>query len=188
MQEHPGGTHVHLAMVFADVRGSTRLAEHPDVAEFSQPISRFYISAARALIDSYGFIDRLAGNEVIGFFVPGMAGGDYPSKAIEGARHLLKATGLGPNGRSWIPVGVGAHIGQAFMGLVGSQQGRADFTALGDDVNVGARIASSAGPGELLASLELCQSAGIETGYLERRILQLKGKQAATEVAVIPVD
>ena len=73
------------------------------------------------------------------------------------------------------------------MGTVGSPTGVSDFTALGDDINVGARIASAAGPGELLASLELCRMANVETSGLENRELTLKGKQATMQVAVIPL-
>jgi class 3 adenylate cyclase len=71
---------------------------------------------------------------------------------------------------------------------VGSPQGVSNFTALGDDINVGARIASAAGPGELLASLELCRSANVETNGFEHRELTLKGKQSPMKVAVIPLN
>jgi class 3 adenylate cyclase len=74
------------------------------------------------------------------------------------------------------------------MGMVGSPKGLLNFTTLGDDVNVAARIVSAAGPGELLASLELCRSANVETHALEHRELSLKGKQTPMEVAVIPLN
>lgn len=188
MREHPGGTYVDLAMVFADVRGSTPLAERLGDVEFSRLINRFYTASAEALIGASALIDRLAGDEAIGFFAPGVAGMDFPRKAIEGAKQLLRATGHGAGGDPWVPVGVGAHVGHAYMGMVGSRYGRSDFTALGDDVNVGARIAGAAGPGELLASLEICRQAGIETESLERRSLSLKGKSKPMLVAVLPLD
>ncbi len=186
-QEHIGGAHVDLAMVFADVRGSTALAERMGDRDFSRLIDRFFQVSAEAFIRSGALVDRLAGDEAIGFFVPGLAGPEYALRALESARDLLRATGYTDRDGPWIPVGAGVHIGNAFVGIVGSQGGFTDLTALGDDVNVGARIASAAGPGELLASLELCRMARVDTDEFELRELSLKGKQAPMEVAVIPL-
>jgi len=83
-------------------------------------------------------------------------------------------------------VGAGVHVGNVCAGTVSSPQGVSNFTALGDEINVGARIASAAGPGELLGRLELCRMAHVETISLEHRELSLKGKQSPIEVAVIP--
>jgi class 3 adenylate cyclase len=74
------------------------------------------------------------------------------------------------------------------MGMVGSTEMVTNFTALGDDINVGARIASATGPGELLASLDLCQQAGIDEDGPEKRRINLKGKQEPMDVAVVPVN
>jgi len=186
-RDHPGGAYVDLAMVFADVRGSTALAEQIGDRDFSRLIDRFFQASASSLINSGALVDRLAGDEAIGFFVPGLAGPEFASCALESAKDLLRATGHTDPDGPWIPVGAGAHVGNAFVGTVGSPTGVSDFTALGDDINVGARIASAAGPGELLASLELCRMAEVETHSLEQRELTLKGKQATMQVAVIPL-
>lgn len=187
-REHPGGAFVDLAMVFADVRGSTPLAERIGDRDFSHLIDRFFQVSSSSLINSGAYVDRLAGDEAIGFFVPGLAGPEYASCALESGKNLLRATGHTDPDGPWIPVGAGAHVGNAFVGTVGSPTGVSDFTALGDDINVGARIASAAGPGELLASLELCRMANVEIRDFEQRELTLKGKQATMQVAVIPLD
>jgi adenylate cyclase len=186
-QEHPGGAHVDLAMVFADVRGSTPMAERIGDRDFSHLIDRFFQVSVSSLIRSGALVDRLAGDEAIGFFVPGLAGPKFAFRALESAKDLLIATGHTDQDGPWIPVGAGVHFGNAFVGTVGSPQGVSDFTALGNDINVGARIASAAGPGELLASLELCRMANVETQSFEHRELSLKGKQPPMEVVVIPL-
>ena len=187
-REHPGGAYVDLAMVFADVREPTPLAERIGDREFSHLIDRFFQVSAAALINSGAMVDRLAGDEAIGFFVPGLAGPDYAASAIESARKLLVSTGHTDPDGPWIPVGAGAYFGNGYMGMVGSTKGVSDFTALGNDINVGARIASSVGPRELLASLILCRRANIETDGLEQRQLSLKGKQEPMQVVVIPLN
>ena len=67
-QDHPGGAHVDHAMVFADVRGSTPLAERIGDREFSRLIDRFFQVSANSLIRFGALVDRLAGDEEIGFF------------------------------------------------------------------------------------------------------------------------
>ena len=187
-QQHPGGAYVDLAMIFADIRGSTPLAEQIGDREFSRLIDRFFQTASRLLIESGAILGRLAGDEVIGFFVPGLAGPRFVSRALECAQNLLKATGHSDPDGPWVSIGVGVHFGNAFVGMVGSNDVVSSLTALGDDINVGARIASAAGPGELLASLEFCREAETDTWDLEHRMLSLKGKQEPMEVAVISLD
>jgi adenylate cyclase len=63
----------------------------------------------------------------------------------------------------------------------------ADFTALGDAVNVTARLASTAGPGELLVSDEAFAASGLHLGPLERRRLELRGRGAPVGVHVVRV-
>ncbi len=186
--EHPGGAYVDVAMVFADVRGSTPLAEEIGDREFSRLIQRFFRVSAQALIHANGLIDRLAGDAAIGFFVYGLAGPEYPLRALESAQQILRATGHGQPEGAWIPVGVGVHFGNAYVGLVASDAGVGNFTALGDDINVGARIGSAAEAGELLASPELLRRAGVDHSGFEHREVSLKGKQEPMDVVVVPVS
>jgi adenylate cyclase len=60
-----------------------------------------------------------------------------------------------------------------------------DFTALGDNVNITARLASAAGTGEILISERAYEAAGLELGTLEERSLSLKGKSESVGVHVL---
>jgi adenylate cyclase len=183
--EHPGGAEVVLTMLFADVRGSTALAENMSAREFSQLINRFYKVATHVLIQTDAMVDRLLGDEAIGLFIPGFAGPDHPRKAVEAAQELLRLTGHHEANGPWIPVGIGVHTGPAFVGVVGSEESTADFTALGDNVNTTARLASHAGTGEILVSDATYSAAGLHIQGLEHRDLELKGKSEATGVYVL---
>jgi adenylate cyclase len=114
--EHPGGAEVVLTMLFADVRGSTTLAENMSAREFSQLINRFYKIATHVLIQTDAMVDRLLGDEAIGLYIPGFAGSEHPRKAIEAARELLKLTGHNDSKGPWLPVGIGIHTGPAYVG------------------------------------------------------------------------
>ena len=83
--------------------------------------------------------------------------------------------------------GVGIHTGVAYVGVVGEEDGPTDFTALGDNVNITARLASQAGPGEILISDASYSHSGLDLGDLEHRQLELKGKSETTGVHVLHV-
>jgi adenylate cyclase len=85
---YPGGTEIELSVLFADVRGSTNLAETMSAAEFSRLMSRFYDAATDVLVRTDAFIDKLVGDEVIGLYIPGYAGKHHARKAVRAARRL----------------------------------------------------------------------------------------------------
>jgi adenylate cyclase len=180
VRTHPGGAEVEISMLFADVRGSTALAEQMRPTEFSRLMNRFYDRANRVVIDSDGVVDKLVGDEVVALYVPAV-GTDHARKAVEAARDLLRATA------KLLPVGAGVHTGIAYVGAVGSDSTVADFTALGDAVNVTARLASLAGGGEALISESAYAAAGIDLGELERRELELKGRGTPLAVRLLRV-
>ena len=186
--EHPGGAEVYLTMLFADVRGSTTLAEQMSARDYSQLINRFYKVATHVLIQTDALVDRLIGDEAIGLYIPGFAGPGHPRRAIEAAQELLRLTGHRDSKGPWLPVGIGVHTGHAFVGVVGGEDSPADFTALGDNVNITARLASQAGPGEILISDSAYAEADIDLGELEHRQLELKGKSEPTGVHVVRVS
>jgi adenylate cyclase len=174
LQKRPGGAEIELSFMFADVRGSTGLAESMGAAEFSQLMARFYGAAAEVVDRRNGIVDKFVGDQAMALFIPGFAGADHATDAIEAAHELLESTGHA-DGVPWIPVGAAVHTGLAFVGTVG--EGDAfDFTALGDPVNTAARLAASAGTGEILVSREAAQAAGLETAGLESRTLELRGR------------
>jgi adenylate cyclase len=186
---NPGGAEIVLTMLFADVRGSTSLAEQMSAVDFSRLMNRFYTVASKVLIKTDALVDRLMGDEVIGLYIPGFAGQDHPAQAIKAAAELLELTGHRDREGPWLPVGVGVHTGPAFVGIVGGNDDNpSDFTALGDNVNVTARLSSQAGPGEILISEAAYEAAGLDLGDLEQRELELKGKSGKTEVRVLQIS
>lgn len=181
-----GGAEIELTMLFADVRGSTALAEQLSPAAFSKLISRFFATAGECFVRSSALVERLIGDQVIGLYVPGFAGPDHRGAAIRAARDLLRAVGYGTAEGPWLPVGAGVHTGVAFLGAVGSNGVATDITVLGDPPNTTSRLASIAGSGEILISLAAF-TPGLDLENLERRELALKGKREPLTVYVMPV-
>jgi len=182
------GAETELSFLFADVRGSTSLAEGMSSVEFSQLINRFYQASTDVLIQSDALIDKLIGDEVAAFYLPSFVGSNHAHKTIEAAKELLRVTGHADPDGPWIPVGVGIHTGQAWIGAVGSSEQVTDITALGDAVNVAARLASQARTGEILISEESRKQASLAQSDFEERLLELKGKSELMGVWVMRVE
>lgn len=180
-----GGAEIDVAVLFADVRGSTGLAEKQQPTEFAGHLNRFYRAAADVVVKSNGFIDKLVGDEVVALYVPGFAGPDYAREAVGAAEKMLKATGHGSPEGPWIPIGVGVHLGRAYVGAVGDEETKVEITALGDAINVGARLCSMAGPGEALISEAALRAAGPMPDGLEVRSLQLEGREEPVSVGIM---
>jgi adenylate cyclase len=183
-----GGAEIELSFLFADIRGSTGLGERLRPAEFSELLGAFYRIAARAINDADGVVDKFVGDEAIGLFIPAYAGRDHAAKAIAAGRAILAAvaqphaTPAGP-----IPVGAGVHTGVAYVGTFGSNDVIADFTALGDPMNTTARLASLAQGGELLLSVAAADHAGLDRSSLERRTVEVRGREAMLDVYAVEV-
>jgi adenylate cyclase len=168
------GAEVEVSMLFADVRGSSKLARQMPVWDFTRLMNRFYKVSSEVLIDADAIIEKFVGDEVVGLFLPFLTGREHARRAVEAADELLRATGHNSADGPWVPLGAGVHTGTAFVGIVGSH-GASDFTALGDPVNIAAHLASQAAIGEILVTDEAAAAAAIPREGLERRHVSLKG-------------
>lgn len=182
VEKRPGGAEVEISLLFADVRGSTALAEHMSAQEFSSVIARFYGTAAKVVDDWNGLVDKFVGDEVVALFIPGFAGEDHAARAVSAAHDLMRATGNDTDD-PWVPVGAAVHTGVPYVGRVGEGDA-CDFTAVGDAVNTTARLASEAGAGEILVSAQTVEASGLDTSALEMRTLTLRGREESAEVWV----
>lgn len=171
-------------MLFADIRGSTTLGERLGPAEYALQLNRFYGAATEVLIRHDALIDKLIGDEVMALFISGFCGPDYRRKAAESALALLGAVGYGNASEPWMPIGVAVNSGLAYVGNVGGE-GVVDFTALGDAVNTASRLAASAAAGEVLVSEDVYQALAGKHSATERRVLNLRGKEAPFPVHVL---
>ncbi len=178
-----GGAEIEASFLFADVRGSTTLAERISPTEFRSRLDRFYDLSARILVDHDAIVDKFVGDEVMALFIPALAHGAHAARAVEAGLALLGAMGQGAVAGEPLPIGIGVHTGIAFVGAVGAPP-VTELTALGDVVNTTARLASAAGAGELLVTDAAATAAGLDTTRLERRTLELKGKTDAVPVFV----
>ncbi|MBW3589804.1 MAG: adenylate/guanylate cyclase domain-containing protein [Actinobacteria bacterium] len=182
-----GGAEVNVSLLFADVRGSTELAEKATPADFSRLMRRFYEMATKVLTEQDALIDKFVGDEVVALFLPAFAGPDHSAAAIEAAKRLLAAAGYSRGEYPWLSIGIGVHTGVAYVGLLGVEGGVTDLTALGDTVNVAKSLSSSASAGELAVSREALVAAHIDPEEAGCKRLQIKGRTMPVEAALLRV-
>jgi adenylate cyclase len=115
--------------------------------EFRQVINRFYTGSTRVISEEDGLLEKLAGDSVAAFWGAGFAGPDYVLRTIKVAQNLSRLMV-----RQQIPVGIGVHSGVAYFGAMGSADGLTDISAIGDEVNLAARLTSRALAGEIIVS------------------------------------
>ena len=180
VKKHQGGAEVEMSMLFADVRGSTALSEQMTPMDFQKLINRFYVGATNIIAEENGLVEKLAGDAVAAFWGAGIAGKNYVERTIRAAQKIREHMQA-----QNIPVGIGVHAGVAYFGAMGSEDGLADISAIGDEVNTAARIASKAAAGEILVSEVALEQAGVKAGELESRVLELKGISGRVSVRVL---
>jgi adenylate cyclase len=180
VKKNQGGAEVEMSMLFADVRGSTALSERMTPMEFQKLINRFYVGVTDIIAKEHGLVEKLAGDAVAAFWGAGFAGKNYVGRTIRTAQKIQQRLN-----EQNIPVGIGVHAGVAYFGAMGSEGGLVDISAIGDEVNTAARIASKAVAGEILVSEAALAQAGVDAGELESRKLELKGISGQVSVRVM---
>ncbi len=174
LAQERGGAEIEIAMLYADVRGSTQLAAGMRPAEFAAVMQRFFQTAIKVFTWTDAIVDKMVGDEVIGIYVPCLTGPDYRQRAVAAGLKLLRATGHADHAGPWLSIGVGVHSGETFMGSIGVEGGNYQFAALGDTMNFGARLVGAAKGGELIMSTTVWNDVSGEISA-EPRSLELKG-------------
>ena len=167
-----GGAEVEITVLFADLRGSTSLAEHVPATELTERLNCFYESVVPVLVGHGALVDRLVGDQVMALFVPAFAGPHHAERAVQAAMELLRTAADG------VALGIGVHTGPAFVGVVGVPDEVAEFTAVGDTVNVAARLAAEAAEGVVLSTEHT--AAGLPTDRATARSperIAVRGRQ-----------
>ena len=173
-----------VAVLFADIRGFTRMAEHMDPAALGALVGAFRGRAIRIATAHGGVIDKFIGDAVMILFGVPDPRLDDAARALACARALLADTALWSEGRKAageapIAIGIGLHVGPVFAGAIGDDS-RLEYTVLGDVVNVAARLTELAKTLEapLVVSADLLAAAGEDAaGWRDVAAQALRGRE-----------
>ncbi|MDP8904692.1 MAG: AAA family ATPase [Chloroflexota bacterium] len=145
-----------VTALFADVVGSTGLAEQMDPEDWTQMINEAFDLMSQAVFRYEGTIAQLQGDAMLAFFGAPVAHEDDPERAVHAALDMLAATDefarqLRAAHGIEFRIRVGINTGPVVVGNVGTDL-RYEYTAIGDAMNVAARMQAAAAPGTLLTT------------------------------------
>jgi class 3 adenylate cyclase len=149
------GAEREVTILFADIRGFTRLSEGMKARDVVALLNDVFQLVSERILAAGGTIDKFIGDSVMACFGAPMPCEDHAVQAVNAAVEIVRGVKernrkLGDEGLL-VGVGVGIHSGNVVVGNIGSDR-RTDFTAIGDAVNVAARLEKLARPGEILVS------------------------------------
>ena len=145
-----------LSVLYADLRGSTSLAERTDPELLVGFINDYLSHMTEVILSNEGTLDKFVGDEVMALFGAPVPHHDHALRAVrvglemQSAHQLVMERWRG-RGIDPAPVGIGVATGELIVGEIGSPQ-RSDYTVIGRVANLGARICSEAKAGQVLIS------------------------------------
>jgi len=172
-----GGRTQTVSVLHADVRGYTTMAEEMAPDRVVSLLLRYHGAAAKAIKSKGGTIDRFAGDAILALWNAPSEQPAHVRLALEGAlamRDAAREVG------SELGYGIGVHTGDAMVGNLGSDQYQ-NFTAIGDTVNVAARLQAQAKAGEVICSAAVLSAAGDGVTAASLGALELKGRKTKVE-------
>lgn len=142
-----------VTMLFCDVKGSTAAAEHMDPEEWGEVINGAFEFMIKPIYRYEGIVARMMGDGILAFFGAPIAHEDDPQRAVLAGLDIVE--GLNPyrekiKEKYHIDIGVrvGVNTGLVVVGAVGSNL-RMEYTALGDAINLAARMEQTAQVGTI---------------------------------------
>jgi len=182
-----GGERRLITVFFSDIRGFTAFSEAHEPEVVIEMLNTHLRHQAEIVNRYAGDIDKYVGDELVAVF----QGPDMVKNAVLCAIEIQnKMTELTAAHPEWnISIGIGINTGEVVMGAMGSEA-RMDYTIIGDTVNLGARLCSAAGRGQILLSKNsrgyIADLEGVQTEALPP--MKVKGKKKAIEVYELKVN
>ncbi len=177
-----GGERKNLAFFFSDVRGFTAMSEKKSPEDVVSILNAYLDLQTQVIKKFGGDIDKYVGDEIMAVF----SGEGKEDRAIQASIAVideLKAFNKSrqAEGEDMLLIGIGVNCGDVVVGNMGSRE-RMDFTAIGDTVNLAARLCSAAEPMQVLASENMLKGAKVKYAGKKLEPLRVKGKEKPIQV------
>ncbi|PYS71900.1 MAG: hypothetical protein DMF73_09580 [Acidobacteria bacterium] len=176
-----GGVTQTITVLFADIRGFTRISEHAPPEKIVQLLNRYFSAMTDIIFAHGGTLDKYLGDGLMALFgAPTVTPKDATnaiSAAVAMQRRMLSINDeLRAEGFPEIGIGIGLHTGEVIVGYIGSER-RSEYTAIGDAVNTSSRLESNAKAGEILVSEVTAQAARSRYQLAPREPITVKNRE-----------
>jgi adenylate cyclase len=175
-----------VTVLFCDIRGFTPVAERLNPEEVVLLLNEFYNLMIETTFKNDGTLDKFLGDGVMCIFGAPIARPDHAMQAVRTAMDMQAGIAalserFVREGRAPIAVGIGVSAGEVVAGTVGSED-RMEYTAIGDSVNLAARLESIAKPGQVLISQRTLDMIDDRIEVKAMGAIRVKGKEEEVEV------
>ena len=170
-----------MTMLFCDVQGSTAAAEKLDPEEWAEIMNGAFEHLIAPVYRYEGTLARLMGDAILAFFGAPITHEDDPQRAVLAALEIIERSVSYREEvqRSWgvdFNVRAGINTGLVVVGEVGSDL-RVEYTAMGDAINLAARMEQTAEPGTVQISEDTYRLVAPLFDIEELGGVQVKGKE-----------
>jgi class 3 adenylate cyclase len=180
-----GGSLVEVTALFADLRGFTTFSEAVEPGEIVTMLNRYHGAAVPCILDNGGTIVQFVGDALLALFNAPARQADHATLAVRAALAMQDAVGeIAAERPDWPRFRVGANTGPALVGNIGSEALRG-FNAMGDAVNVAARLQGLAEPGQVVIGESTRDAIGDAVEVEPLGELTVKGRQAPVRAYVV---
>jgi adenylate cyclase len=140
-----GGTRKELSVLFSDIRGFTTFSEKYQPEEVVSQLNEYLGAMTEIVFRHDGTLDKFVGDAVMAFWGAPLEQPDHARRAVRCAVDMM--TTLKELQKKWadegkhvIDIGIGINTGEMVVGNMGAEGKKMDFTVIGDNVNLAARV------------------------------------------------
>ncbi|MGE5325518.1 MAG: adenylate/guanylate cyclase domain-containing protein [Deltaproteobacteria bacterium] len=191
-QVHLGGENQTATILFADIRGFTRMSERMQPQEIVELLNEYFTLMTDLIFENGGTLDKYLGDGIMAVFGAPLAKPDDAARAAKTAVEMQQAlarlnASWEARGRPSWRMGVGVNTGPVTAGNIGSAK-RMDYTVIGDSVNLSSRLCANAAGAQILISESTFQL--LDGMFPARRLdpIRVKGKESEIQVYEILWD
>lgn len=187
-----GGAAREVTVMFTDIRGFTSLMETLEPAAAVEMLNEYFTELVDEVLQEKGTLDKFTGDGIMAFWNAPVEQPDHALRAVRAGHRMQQR--LKPLLERWqresrsfaehargLSTGIGIHSGVAVVGSIGSPK-RLEYTAIGDAVNLAARVQSIAQGGEVIVTLDTLERISGKVVAEPLPPASIKGK-----TAIVPV-
>jgi adenylate cyclase len=181
-----GGTNSCVTMLFSDVRGFTTMSEDLEPDKVVQVLNEYFADMTPIVFEHRGMLDKYMGDGLMALFGVPLQCADAATNAVAAAiamQRRMEAVNrdLRLIGMSDIAIGIGINTGTVTVGYIGSEE-RTDYTAIGDAVNLAARLEKQAQAGQIIISRSTRDIIGDDFPVRPAGEVYVKGKAHSVQI------
>lgn len=181
-----GGEKKKVTILFCDIRGFTTLTEKEPVETIVSLLNEYFSAMSDVIFANHGTLDKFIGDAIMAIYGAPLELAEGPYKCVKTAIEMRnKLTLLNEKWKAekkpQIQVGYGINTGEAIVGNIGSER-RMEYTAIGDMVNVAARVEGETEGSQIFITEETFKELGNKVTVKKLKPVSLKGKSTKVQI------